>query len=1071
MRPNKKEKEKDKDKEKDASTQDDKRAEKINEGDNYLSYNILKEIIKETNIPKKIIEEKNSELFYETLTGKGDVTFINNTKYSGYMKNGLLESGPNKEICEITFEDGTRYEGEIHQNKITGEGKYYFPSGATYEGTLLNGLRHGSGKYVSPEGITYEGEWKNGLKDGKGIMKRGDMTYEGEWKGGRIYGQGKMKWENGNIYDGQFKMNHIDGDGYMVWYDLQEKYIGKWKNDKQNGLGMHIWYEPKGELKEMRNRYVGEWEDGIRQGYGVFFYSNGAIYEGEWKNNMKHGFGVMKFEDGKKYIGRFEEDRILDKENQLSFEKVDNLLEEYKTKGNKEELNEKANKTNYANNINNIYQIIQMKNNEKNETNYNFNSPKKRENKKLKSLVNKRNSIGNTSSIALNQNNNNNNKEQNNNNINNNENKAQNNNRSKEKNQGKDTSAIVEDKSPKSPMKNSPLKSVNSVSNIKKQSNNNAILAGVKFSPDPSLKAKFNQIKVPHFMPIFDLSDLIREDSSITSDLDEISKVILRNLTYIKTIYRYLNKIAKAELINEETNSSKLIIRDDLKTIEQNNTISSSKRKPNILNRSSYKRLGKQTTNPTILSVNIQKKNKIEDNIRSDELSFGISMLDVWLFLRDGGVLNEYASICEFDRLFALGNSTITETYLVPEDINKPKDIYKYIYNKILETKNNFIYKYNKYFEYYYRDSKIPKSMRISSTKEDNKDKNNNDNDKDKVEDKNNNKMFNMEYIHDKRRIISPRMFQESIIRAAQLFYSTSKNLEERNMKLSKKMTNLLNILIPPGVKKRNMTTMRASHSKLEQSFNTSVAVIENRNKLQDYHITAEFMSLFFRDLKNMFNKLHLITNINKPKIGDKTIYYRDFYNKVILFKSEDDKDKDAENLIKKIIPNKLEFIELITSSFKEKTNLNSEENKNDCVKLYDYANKLFYREMIEYEFNELIFLLCKKYFNIKNLKGTFKEYKEVVTAVKNIINKLEMPKNNRKKYFYPELKSHIIKQRLIDEEKARIEEEKRRKRERERYLRERELMDKEEKENAFNDKDLSEEEFSEDDVDEDDLF
>jgi hypothetical protein len=312
-------------------------------------------------------------------------------------------------------------------------------------------------------------------------------------------------------------------------------------------------------------------------------------------------------------------------------------------------------------------------------------------------------------------------------------------------------------------------------------------------------------------------------------------------------------------------------------------------------------------------------------------------MLDVWLFLRDGGILNEYASICEFDRLFALGNSTITETYLVPEDINEPKDIYKYIYNKIKETKNNFIYKYNKYYEYYYRDSKIPKSMRISLTKEENKENDNNND-----ENKTNNKIFNMEYIHDKRRIISPRMFQESIIRASQLFYSTSKNLEERNMKLSKKLTNLLNILIPPGVKKRNIGTMRASHSKIEQSFNTSVAVIENRNKLQDYHIIAEFMTLFFTDLKNMFNKLHLITNINKPKIGDKTIFYRDFYNKVILYKNEDDKNKDPENLIKTIVPNKLEFIELITSSFKEKTNLNSEENKNDCVKLYDYVNNLF---------------------------------------------------------------------------------------------------------------------------------
>ena len=244
-------------KDKEQSLQEDKRAEKINQDDNYLSYNILKEIIKETNIPKKIIEEKNSELFYETLTGKGSVTFINKTQYTGFMKNGLLESGPDNEICHIIFEDGTQYEGEIHQNKISGKGKYTFPSGAIYEGYLLNGLRHGIGKYRSPEGITYEGEWKNGLKDGIGTMKRGNMSYEGEWKNGRISGEGRIKWENGNLYEGEFKMNHIEGNGYMVWYDLLEKYIGRCKSDKQNGLGMHIWYEPKGESKEMRNSYVG----------------------------------------------------------------------------------------------------------------------------------------------------------------------------------------------------------------------------------------------------------------------------------------------------------------------------------------------------------------------------------------------------------------------------------------------------------------------------------------------------------------------------------------------------------------------------------------------------------------------------------------------------------------------------------------------------------------------------------------------------------------------------------------------------------------------------------------------
>ena len=112
---------------------------------------------------------------------------------------------------------------------------------------------------------------EKGLKDGNGIMKRDTITYGGDWKERRINGKGKIRWAKGNLFDGHFKFNHIDGNGYMVWYDLLEKYIGKWKDDKQNGFWMNIWYEPKGEMKEMRNRYVWEWEEGIKRGYGIFF--------------------------------------------------------------------------------------------------------------------------------------------------------------------------------------------------------------------------------------------------------------------------------------------------------------------------------------------------------------------------------------------------------------------------------------------------------------------------------------------------------------------------------------------------------------------------------------------------------------------------------------------------------------------------------------------------------------------------------------------------------------------------------------------------------------------------------
>ena len=46
------------------------------------------------------------------MTEKGNLTFINNMKYHGSMKNRLLESGPSNGKCQIIFSDGNKYERE-----------------------------------------------------------------------------------------------------------------------------------------------------------------------------------------------------------------------------------------------------------------------------------------------------------------------------------------------------------------------------------------------------------------------------------------------------------------------------------------------------------------------------------------------------------------------------------------------------------------------------------------------------------------------------------------------------------------------------------------------------------------------------------------------------------------------------------------------------------------------------------------------------------------------------------------------------------------------------------------------
>jgi hypothetical protein len=87
-----------------------------------------------------------------------------------------------------------------------------------------------------------------------------------------------------------------------------EVYLGFWKEDKQSGLGRHIWvediptiesYNPESVSnkafmkREFVNRYEGMFREGKRNGLGIFFYSNGSIYEGEWVNDNKQGFCIF----------------------------------------------------------------------------------------------------------------------------------------------------------------------------------------------------------------------------------------------------------------------------------------------------------------------------------------------------------------------------------------------------------------------------------------------------------------------------------------------------------------------------------------------------------------------------------------------------------------------------------------------------------------------------------------------------------------------------------------------------------------------------------------------------------
>ena len=317
---------------------------KLKPSENFISTALLKNLIKTTDIPKAIIEETTSELWYETLNGVGKIEFKNNITYEGNLRYGILDTQDTSNPCVLTFPDGTKYTGTMKNGEITGEGEYTFSNGATYTGQVLNGLRHGKGIYKS-EGILFEGEWKNGLKHGKGKIKQEGMELEGEWDEGVLKGKCRIKWKTGNIFEGELVNNKMCGNGYMIWYDKGEKYTGQWDNNLQNGFGIHIWYDSNQEMKYFRDRYVGQWKDGKRDGYGKFFYSNGNIYEGYWKNNKKEGFGILSFQDRTKYIGNFKDDIMIDN---LPKEQLNYMLNQNKNNNNNNNNNINDTSMNYT---------------------------------------------------------------------------------------------------------------------------------------------------------------------------------------------------------------------------------------------------------------------------------------------------------------------------------------------------------------------------------------------------------------------------------------------------------------------------------------------------------------------------------------------------------------------------------------------------------------------------------------------------------------------------------------------------------------------------------------------------
>ena len=981
--------------------------------DNFISGQLLNNLIRTTNIPKAIIEETTSELWYETLHGYGTIEFKNNLTYEGNLRYGILDNDDPDNPCTLNFPDGTKYTGTMKNGEITGEGTYTFANGSTYKGEVLNGLRHGKGVFTSLDGIYYEGEWKNGLKHGKGKIKQEGMELEGEWEEGDLKGKCRIKWKSGNVFEGELNDNKMCGNGYMIWFNKLEKYTGQWDNNLQNGFGVHIWYDIKQEMKYFRDRYIGQWKDGKRNGYGKFFYSNGSIYEGYWKNNKKEGYGIFTFQDRTQYVGNFKDDIMIDN---LSKEQIASLI-------NPNNSNNTNNNANNVNNNNANTNINPNNNNDVTHTEMKVSSKSSKSNittfkQKLKKSPSQQ-TIGD-----------------NNNNINSNNNNTLLSNANNTKlidthGSSKPLNTIKEKKSRGSVIDNTNNTNLNKeIINEEENANQKALR-----EKKEQISKNIDEIKIP-----IALVDLISSEPEIKQSLKELDNLLLRNLSLITHLYM-------VTCGKEDIKSIEIGISTISRSIASDGKSFFSKQLQGMKKDPEASRNKGEELPP---ASNEEKREKIIelDNVYNNDLYFCLDFKYFWRLIRECGLLTPKLSLAIIDRLYFQNLDNYVEMFFIPELLEKKnkkreefEKIYDYIYQKIQKSKNIFDNRYKSQIE----QNSI---LLYGAVKQ---------NDSQEYVPK---EKIKEDYdLHEEKNIILLRYFYEILIRVAYLRFNDDPKLPiENRVKL------LIDVLKSYFRGKRKTS--------LDNSINASIIIdpkLKNFNTILDLFITNHYAILY-----KIFTECYAYTcNTYKPyRSYDMTITHKFFYNNIILntthlselfgnkmnyidlvtiyFKEKkfqgEYTDEEIFEYVEDIFNYEMifrEFCELIFFMSRKYFHFYKIDTEEE-----DSKGRVLSKEEIE----------KKKEADRKNKKKRKKTKSESIDIYMPIINDIleakniftQKPKYNPvTKYSYPKLKTHFTIEKLQEIERLRKIEEERKLEDKKRYDKERKAF-KEEDINAY---------------------
>ena len=804
----------------------------------------------------------------------------------------------------------------------------------------------------------------------------------------------------------------------MIWYDTSEKYIGQWTDSLQNGLGIQIWYEAKGEQKYLRNRYVGEWRNGFRHGYGVFFYSNGSKYEGTWDQNYKHGYGVFTFYDGSQYTGKFLNDRMVDFNSSGLY--APSSLARINDNRNISTANSQtkgtAGVTRKGNNNNNSTVSVVIKESEmenqvtsSNLNNLNnLNNNKERDNKTVSSSNNTSNVGGVPDRVR--------------NNLKGLEEIPENSESITSGNIINSRNFLLANNN-----NNNVTTKENNQANNNNNNNNSFInVEAVRKDQVVSSRAANNkEAELNQFKTSLDITDIIECEPDIENSLREVENILLRHLTEMKEWY--------AKYIYKGKESSK----EDL-----NQTYNASAQNENSRLGINFLRDDKHDDKDKDGRKNSYEKTSIMEGIYNNDLGFCMELKDMWKFLRESNILTSEFSLAQFNRIFFKGPKNYIEMFMCPEDLDQ-KYMYDYVYLMITKSREEFMSKHKNYFD------KLKKGELTGF-----------DNFADTVTSKEResvngftqfftplaNPNTNLNYktneleinfdIHNKHQVILLRQFYEAIVRIAYMKYF------HVNQPLFVKLKWLIDncIKLNPNFLKKSNVKKSINNITTETSFNASVLEM----KVKSYENTMEiFFSTHENVLRGLFKSLYF-KSTSSPKKYDMTITYRFFYENIVLKSSK----------LREFLEAKYKFIGLINIYHKDKI-LIAEEIK-ITKETFAYMENILDCEFIFNEFCEMIFFISRKYFLHFNIK---ENYIEVIKLFHNLIEKCRhvSEDSEKMKYNFPTLPHHLVYDTILQNKRQKEEEARRKLIETKRMELERKLMTLEDL-NVIHDKGIEEE-------------